>query len=46
LAAALAALAAFTRLVGLLFIPVIDPNISSAYRGIPPAHLMCLSRCS
>src|SRR5438067_7410300 len=35
-----AALAAFTRLVGLRFIPVIDPNISGAYesflRGICP----------
>ena len=28
-----AALAAFTRLVGLQFIPVIDPNISSAYES-------------
>jgi N-(2-amino-2-carboxyethyl)-L-glutamate synthase len=28
-----AALAAFTRLVGLQFIPVIDPNISSAYEA-------------
>ncbi len=27
------ALAAFTRLVGLQFIPVIDPNISSTYEG-------------
>jgi cysteine synthase len=34
-----AALAAFTHLVGLRFIPVIDPNISGAYEVVPPAHV-------